>query len=299
MVRKIRKVSIVGTGILGTQIAVQAGLFGYEVAAYDIDKEAFHHAHQGLRTRLETGMEKGIFTLDQWASGAEKVGLCHDLKEALKNADLVIEAVSEDLEVKRKVFKSIDAFAPQWAILATNSSSIPISKIESTTKRPGQCLNIHFYYPLMGINMVELMGGTKTAAEVFEASKKWVRSIGCVPLTVKKEIFGFCFNRIWRAIKREALHIWAEGFVDFMDIDRAWMIFHGTPHGPFGLMDRVGLDVVYDIEMVYFNESKDPKDHPPEALRAKIELKELGVKTGKGFYIYPNPEYARSDFLKG
>jgi 3-hydroxybutyryl-CoA dehydrogenase len=299
MVRKIRKVSVVGTGILGTQIAVQAALFGYEVAAYDIDKEAFRRAHQGLRTRLETGMEKGIFTVDQWVSGAEKISLCHDLIEGLKNADLVIEAVSEGLELKRKVFESIDALAPKWAILATNSSSIPISRIESATKRPEQCLNIHFYYPLMGINMVELMGGTKTTAEVFEAGKRWIRSIGCVPLTVKKEIFGFCFNRIWRAIKREALHMWAEGFVDFKDIDRAWMIFHGTPHGPFGLMDRVGLDVVYDIEAVYFNESRDPKDHPPEALEAKIEQKELGVKTGKGFYTYPNPEYSKSDFLKG
>jgi len=119
-----------------------------------------------------------------------------------------------------------------------------------------------------------------------------------VPLTVKKEIFGFCFNLVWRTIKREALHMWAEGFVYFTDIDRAWMIFHGTPVGPFGLMDRVGLDVVYDIEAVYFNESKDPKDRPPDALKAKIEQKELGVKTGKGFYTYPDPEFLRSDFLK-
>ena len=123
--------------------------------------------------------------------------------------------------------------------------------------------------------------------------------ISCVPLTVKKEIFGFCFNLVWRTIKREALHMWAEGFVYFTDIDRAWMIFHGTPVGPFGLMDRVGLDVVYDIEAVYFNESKDPKDRPPDALKAKIEQKELGVKTGKGFYTYPSPEYGRFDFLKG
>ena len=93
--------------------------------------------------------------------------------------------------------------------------------------------------------------------------------------------------------------MWAEGFVDFRDIDRGWMISYGTPVGPFGLMDRVGLDVVYDIEAVYFNESKDPKDRPPDALKVKIEQKELGVKTGKGFYTYPNPEYGGSEFLKG
>jgi 3-hydroxybutyryl-CoA dehydrogenase len=299
MARTIRRVSVVGTGTLGTQIAIQAAHYGYEVAVYDTDSEAFFLTHQRLRARLEAGVEKGALTVGQWATGAEKVSLCHDLKEAVKNTDLIIEAVSENLELKRKVFESIDAHASGGAILATNSSSIPISRIEGATQRPERCLNIHFYFPLMGINMVELMRGTKTTAEVFEVGKQWVRSIGCVPLTVNKEIFGFCFNRVWRAIKRETLHLWAEGFVDFADIDRAWMIFHGTPVGPFGLMDRVGLDVVYDIEAVYFNESKDPKDRPPDALKAKIEQKELGVKTGKGFYTYPNPEYDRSDFLKG
>ena len=91
--------------------------------------------------------------------------------------------------------------------------------------------------------------------------------------------------------------MWADGFVDFKDIDRAWMIFTGMPLGPFGLMDNVGLDVVYDIEMVYFNESEDPKDHPPEALKSMIERNELGVKTGKGFYTYPDPEYTKPEFI--
>ena len=151
----------------------------------------------------------------------------------------------------------------------------------------------------MGFNMADIIGGTRTKAETIEAGKAWIRSIGCVPLTVKKEILGFCFNRVWRAIKRETLYMWAEGFVDFRDIDRAWMIFTGMPYGPFGLMDNVGLDVVYDIEMVYYNESRDAKDHPPEAFKAMVDRKELGLKTGKGFYTYPDPEYMRPDFIKG
>lgn len=147
--------------------------------------------------------------------------------------------------------------------------------------------------------MVDIMGGTRTTAETIEAGKAWIRSIGCVPLTVKKEILGFCFNRIWRTVKCEALHLWAEGFVDFRDIDRAWMIFTGMPQGPFGLMDAVGLDVVYNIEMMYYDESKDPKDHPPEALKVMVDRKELGTKTEKGFYTYPDPEFSRPDFVKG
>lgn len=300
MGQEIQVVAVIGTGILGTQIAINAAHFGYKVFAYDSDAASFSRAHENIKSRLKTGADEGSsFTVNQWDVSAKGVHLCKDLSEAVGHADLVIEAVPENIVLKRKVFESIDALAPAKSILASNSSSIPISKIESSTTRPEQCLNIHFYSPATGRNMADIMGGTKTTPEVMETGKGWIRSVGCVPLTVKKESLGFCFNRVWRAIKRETLHMWAEGIVDFKDIDRAWMIYSGMPRGPFGLMDNVGLDVVYDIEMVYFNESKDPKDHPPDALKMKIEKKELGFKTGQGFYSYPNPEYMKTDFLKG
>jgi len=299
MTRKIRKVAVIGTGTLGTQIAVQSAFYGYIVAAYDPDEKSFDRTHQKLKSTLATAEGTPLFTVEEWENGANKVHLCQQLEETLSHADLVIEAVFEDIDLKRKVFEKLDTLSPREAILATNSSSIPISRIESATSRPEQCLNMHFYYPVMGTNMVDIMGGRKTTAETMEAGKAWIRSIGCVPLTVKKESLGFCFNRVWRAIKRETLYMWAEGFVDFRDIDRAWMIFTGMSRGPFGLMDNVGLDVVYNIEMVYFNESKDPKDHPPDALKTMVDKNELGIKTGKGFYTYPNPEYSRPDFLQG
>lgn len=295
---QIKKVAIIGTGSLGTQIAVQAAHFGCEVSAYDSDKESFHRAHKNLRSVLSKAVGTPLFTAEIWEKGAEKVKLCTDLVDALTDVELVIEAVPEDMDLKRKVFQEIDNLAPVNAILGTNSSSIPISKIESATKRPEKCLNMHFYFPLLGMTMVDIMGGTKTTPETIEAGKAWIRSIGCIPLTVKKEILGFCFNRVWRAVKRETLHMWADGFVDFRDVDRAWMIFTGMPQGPFGLMDNVGLDVVYNIEMVYFNESKDPKDHPPEALKEMVDRNDLGRKTGKGFYTYPHPEYEEPGFLK-
>ena len=299
MEEKIRKVAVVGTGLLGTQIAIQATCFGYEVSAHDPDEGSFNRVQQNLKAAMKISGGEPIVPMEDWKKGANKVKFCKELEEALRDADIVIEAVPEDLELKRKVFERLDALASQGAILATNSSSIPISKIESATARPEKCLNIHFYGLVRGMNMVDIMGGTRTTTETIEAGKAWIRSIGCVPLTVKKEILGFCFNRVWRAIKRETLYMWAEGFVDFRDIDRGWMIFTGMTQGPFGLMDNIGLDVVYDIEMVYYNESKDPKDHPPEALKAMVDRKELGLKTGKGFYNYPDPEYSRPDFLKG
>jgi 3-hydroxybutyryl-CoA dehydrogenase len=297
MAKSIRRVAVVGTGILGTQIAIQAAMSGYDVSTYDTDGEALNRAFKNLYSIIGKGGKSGTASVMDWEKGLQKVKHFSELDTALQDTDLVIEAAPEILELKRALFEKIDSLAPPEAILASNSSSIPISKIETATRRPERCLNIHFYFPAMGMNMVDLMGGSKTTPEVMEAGKGWVRSIGCVPLTVKKEILGFCFNRVWRAVKREALYMWAGGFVDFRDIDRAWMIFTGMPQGPFGLMDKVGLDVVYDIEMVYYNESKDPKDRPPDLIKQKVDRKELGVKTGEGFYRYPDPEFGRADFM--
>lgn len=299
MEKEIRRVAVIGTGTLGTQIAILAAFFGYEVSAYDTDEDSFGRVKQNLKDSMKASRRKPVVPIEEWENAANRVKFSNDLKEVLQHADLIIEAVPEDLELKREVFERLDTLAPRGAILATNSSSIPISKIESATTRPDQCLNIHFYSPALGLNMVDIMGGKRTKAETIEAGRTWIRSIGCVPLMVNKEILGFCFNRVWRAIKRETLYMWAEGVIDFRDIDRAWMIFSGMSQGPFGLMDAVGLDVVYDIEMVYYRESKDPKDHPPEALKAMVDRKELGIKTNRGFYTYPDPEYSRPDFLKG
>ena len=297
--QKMQKVSVIGLGTLGTQIAIQAAHYGYDVKGYDLDPEIFQQTIQKIRGMMKFLGKGPTMPVEEWEKAAQKVKLAKDMGEALQAADLVIEVVPENLELKRKIWAQIDSIAPRGALLATNSSSIPISRIESATQRPEKCLNIHFYMPAVGWNIVDVMGGTKTTPKVLETAKQFIRSIQCIPLTVKKEILGFCFNSVWRAIKKQTLYLWGEGFVDYRDIDRAWMVMFTPSHGPFFLMDLVGLDVVYDIEMSYYNESKDPKDYPPKALKEKIDRKELGVKTGKGFYTYPNPEFAKPDFLKG
>jgi 3-hydroxybutyryl-CoA dehydrogenase len=297
MDKPIRKVAVIGTGVLGTQIAALTASFDYEVFVYDTNEQSFIKGIENIRSLSRAAKRKPTVTIEDWEKGIDRLQFCDRFEDVLADADLVIEAIPENLELKRKVHKQIDAIAPSHAIQATNSSSLPISKIESATRRPPRCLNLHFYIPAMGLNMVDVMGGSQTTAEVMAAGKSFVQSIGCVPLEVRKEILGFCFNRVWRVIKRETLYMWADGFVDFKDLDRAWMIFTGMPLGPFGLMDNVGLEVVYDIEMVYYNESEDPKDHPPEALKSMIERNELGVKTGKGFYTYPDPEYTKPEFI--
>ena len=157
---------------------------------------------------------------------------------------------------------------------------------------------MHFYPPVHKRPMVELMRGTDTSDETIEQARKFALNIGMTPLMVRKESTGFIFNRVWRAIKKECLHLVDEGVASHEDVDRAWMIAIGMPVGPFGLIDMVGLDVVRDIEMVYYRESGDESDAPPKLLLEMIEKGELGVKTGKGFYSYPDPAFQQPGWLR-
>ena len=299
MTETFKKITVVGTGTLGFQIAMLASNAGYDVTIFDQKPGAFDDMLAKQLADMKAKEIDPFISFDRWPVCSQQIRQIEKLDQAVKDADLVIEAVPENLELKCEVFRQLGELTSPEAVLATNSSSIPVSHLEKSSGRPERCLNLHFYMALHGMNITDVMGGTRTLPEVMEQGIRWVRSLGCIPLRVKKELLGFCFNRVWRAVKREVLYMWANDFVDFRDVDRAWMKFTGNEerYGPFGLMDSVGLDVIHDIEMVYYRNSKDPKDLPPDALKQKIDKGELGVKTGKGFYTYPDPEYLRNDFL--
>nr|HDO80851.1 hypothetical protein [Candidatus Bathyarchaeota archaeon] len=240
MAGEISTVSVVGAGFMGRQIAAWAAIHGYRVRVYDISPEALENAKEYISQFINLYyMQEGKGNPEEDKSRVTYHG---SLSEAVADADLVIEAVPEKLELKKEVFAQIDKAAPPHAIIATNSSSIPVSKIEDAVKRKDKVLNIHFYAPIPDRPMADIMRGSKTSDETFEKGKEWIESIDCVPLVVKKECLGFVFNRVWRAIKKEALKIWAGGYADFRDVDRAWMIFTGMKMGPFAMMDGVGLD---------------------------------------------------------
>jgi 3-hydroxybutyryl-CoA dehydrogenase len=299
MLMHVLNITVVGLGTLGTQIAIQAAAYGHRVCGFDPDRSAFQRMLTKVREAMRMTHRGPTFPVEEWEQHAAKVEMHHDLESALRHADLVIEVVPENLAMKRSLFAELDRLAPHGAILATNSSTMPVSRIESATTRPERCVNIHFYQPAVGMNMADVMGGTATTPETLAAAADFVRSVRCVPLSVQKEIIGFCFNRVWRAVKRQSLYMWAEGFVDFRDIDRAWMVFTGMTYGPFFLMDMVGLDVILAVEQIYFEDSGDPRDEPPAFLRAKVDRGELGIKSGRGFYSYPEPECAGEGFLLG
>ena len=277
MVEKIKNLAMIGVGYLGKQIVEKSILYNYNVNIYDVNKEDLNKFSEEMNLKIQD--EKLSNTIIP----------CYTVEEAVKNVDLVIEAIPEKLELKRKIFPEIEKAAPPHAIIATNSSSIPVSKIEDTIERKDKVMNIHFY-DLFTMPMADIMRGTQTSDETFEKGRKWLESIDITPLEVKKECYGFVMNRIWRAIKKDCLKIWAGGFADFETVDKAWEIFCKffikNKFGPFKFMDRIGLDVVYDIETSYFNNSNLPDDKPPDALKEMIEKGNLGVKSGKGFYEY-------------
>ena len=277
MSRKINIVSIIGVGYLGKQIIEKSLLYNYNINAYDTNQEDLDVFTETMRNRIKE--EKLNANITQYST----------IAEAVKNVDLVIEAVPERLELKREIFSKIDEAASPDTIIATNSSSIPISKIEDVVKRKDKVMNIHFY-DLFRIPLADIMRGTQTSDETFEEGRAWLESIDITPLEVKKECYGFVLNRIWRAIKKDCLKIWAGGHADIETVDKAWktfcQFFVTTEVGPFQFMDRIGLDVIFDIEMSYFKNSGVPDDKPPDELKEMVERGELGVKSGKGFFNY-------------
>jgi 3-hydroxybutyryl-CoA dehydrogenase len=293
----LRRVCVYGAGTLGWQIALQCAYHGHDVNLFDISDKALENASQRIAAELDQWVVAGEATTEDKLGTLEKINRVSDAREAVRGVDIVIEAVPEKLEIKRSVFKELDAISDSQTILATNSSSIRVSKIEDATTRPDRVLNTHFYSLPWRSRVVELMRGTLTSDHTMSLVERFMRSAGMLPLIVRKESTGFIHNRVWRAVKREVLHLVDEGVASYEDVDRAWMSIYDTEIGPFGMMDRVGLDVVRDIEMVYYSESGADRDAPPKLLLDKIEGGELGVKTGKGFYTYPNPAYLDRDWL--
>jgi len=294
----ITNVCIVGSGFMGSQIALQCAVHGYRVWMHDMSEPAMQRCRVEQASVLDEQIEADVISADQRQTILDRIQFTGSLSEAATAADLVFEVVREDLNVKREVFRALDEICAPHAILATNSSSLRVSRIQSATNRPDRVLNTHFMQSVWKHPFVELMRGTTTSDETLGTVREFARSIGLVPILVRREVTGFILARVWRAVKKEALHLVDSGVATPEDVDRTWMIAMEAPFGPFVLMDRIGLDVIRDIEMVYYEESGDESDAPPKVLLEKIEKGELGVKTGKGFYTYPHPAYESPSFLR-
>lgn len=296
MEKKTEKISIVGSGFMGTQIAMRAALYGYPVRLHDMKAAVLESAKKSVDFFIPAHCQQAGAP-DRAPEIISRISFTGSLEEAVADADLVIEAITESILAKREIFAQIEKWVRADTIIGTNSSSIPVSKIDTVLNRRQRALNIHFSSPIERLYYVEVMRGSATDDEALRRSVEWVKGIGCLPLVNKKECLGFVFNRVWHAARRDALKAWAEGYADLRDIDRAWMLFTGMPMGPFGIMDYIGLDVVYSVQKMYFDETGDPGTMPPQALKEMVDRGDLGMKSGQGFYSWPQPEFLTPEFL--
>jgi len=286
VIDEIKKICVMGAGTMGHQIALQCAVHNYGVRLVDISKEVLVKAQEKIRKVLEERVSRGEISSDSMQKALSRVSYATDLEKAAGDADFLIEAIYEDVAVKRQVFSQLDRICPSRTILATNSSSIRCSALADATRRPEKVLNMHFLNPVWVRPLVEVMGSTSTSEESIKTTVELGKRIGLTPVVVNGEVTGYIFNRLWRAIKKAALYIADKGYASFEDVDRAFMIGIPAPFGPFMGMDAVGLDVILAIEEQWYKESGDESDKPPKILVEKVRKGELGVKTGKGFYQY-------------
>ena len=272
-----RPVAVVGAGTLGRRIALMFATRGGEVRVLDASAEQRDAAVEYAGTRIP----KVVARLEGATAGTV-IGSA-DLAAAVREAWLVVEAVPERLDLKRDLFAELDGVAPLDAILASNSSSYPTSRLIDGLAHPERVLNMHFYMPPQA-PAVELMSSGATDPAVIPLLVEQLPRFGLVPFEVLRESTGFIYNRIWAAIKREALAVVAEGVSTPADVDRIFELTLGAPFGPFRMMDAVGLDVVLDIEEHYAEEREGIPEGPRSLLREHLEAGRLGAKSGRGFY---------------
>ena len=280
------KLAVIGAGSMGAQIAQQAALHDVEVVLQDKDEAQLGKARESNRGHLARRVEKGKLSQANAELALERVGTTMDLGQAVFEADFVIEAVFEDIEAKRAIFEAVDGLAPPDAILASNSSTIGISKLADVTRRPERCLNMHFFYPVLVMDLVEIVRGPKTSDDAVERAVALARQIGRTPVVLNEEIDGFIVNRILHAATQEAYRLLDAGVASFEDIDIAVEKGLNWPMGPFRLGDFSGLDVTYNARLHMYRSTGDDRYKPSPQLEAKVTAGKLGRKTGEGWYTY-------------
>jgi len=282
----MNQLTVIGAGSMGAQIAQQAALHGLDVILNDTSEQQLRKAAESNRGHLMRRVEKGKLSEADAQSALGRVRQVADLAEAVHGTEFVIEAVFEDLDLKRSIFAELHRVAPAGAVLASNSSTMGISKIADATTRPERCGNMHFFYPVLVMDLVEVVRGPRTSDETTEKAMAMARAMGRTPVLINKEIDGFIVNRILHAATQEAYRLLEAGVAGYEDIDVAVEKGLNWPMGPFRLGDFSGLDVTYKARLHMFNVTGDERYRPSPQLEAKVKAGKLGRKTGEGWYKY-------------
>jgi 3-hydroxybutyryl-CoA dehydrogenase len=286
-----KRVFVVGAGLMGSGIAAQCALAGYAVTLEDINPTLVERGLERVRKSLESAERRGTVTPEAREAALQSIDTAIGLRRA-NTAQVVIEAAPENLELKRGLFKELEAAADPQALLASNTSSLPITSIASVLQDPGRLVGIHFFNPVLQMELVEVIPGHRTRPEVVQAADAFARALG------KKVVHsidspGFVTTRAVGVLVNEAAWMLSEGVSTREEIDTAYKLGFHHPMGPFELADLVGLDTLLAILDVLWDGFRDPKYRACPLLRRMVEAGKLGRKTGEGFYSYP-PRTERS-----
>jgi 3-hydroxybutyryl-CoA dehydrogenase len=283
---KIKNVTVIGSGLMGNQIAMQIAIHGYHVVCYDIKNEMIQKAADFTKDWFEKKVAKGKLEAADGKEIQSRLVFTTDIKVAAFKADLVIEAVSDILEIKKTALSQFDALTPEHCIYASNSSYIVSSKFADAVKDPSKVLNVHFFNPALVMKIVEVVKGPHVSEETFETAYNFIESIEKTPIKIEKEIYGFVVNRIFSALTREACYLVDCGIASPEDIDRAVKGALAHTMGPFESLDMTGIDLEYNVYMEKFRASGDKSNLPAACLTEKYARGDYGRKSGKGFYEY-------------
>lgn len=291
-----QNITIAGTGVLGSQIAYQAALNGFNVTAYDLDVNA---AKKRVLTLKDSYKQDLDLTDEDFQAGLNNLTFTTDLAAAVKDADYVIEALPEKLDLKEEFYKQLSKLAPDKTIFASNSSTMVPSQLVKFADRPTKYLHMHFANKIWKCNVAEIMGTDQTDPAVYQEVVDFAKAIKMVPIEIHKEQPGYVLNALLIPFVVSAMSLWVKGVADPETVDKDWMISTGAPVGPFMMLDDVGLRTTWNIVSgLYATQHKELFKQIADKLKKKIDAGREGLESGEGFYKYPHPAFEDPDFLK-
>lgn len=281
---EIKKVGVVGCGLMGSGIAEVCARSGFRVVVSETNQELLNKGRGRILSSLDTGVKRGKLTEENKKAALALLKGTTNLDD-FEDCDLVVEAVVENLEEKKKVFASLDRVCPPHSILASNTSCLSVTDMAVATKRPAQVLGTHFFNPVPVMKMAEIVRTILTSDETLNIARKFCESLGKT-VVVSKDAPGFIVNRLFVPMALDAIRLLEAGFASKEDIDQSVVLGLNHPMGPLTLSDFVGLDTLYFVANAMYEEFKDPKYAAPPLLRKMVIAGHWGRKTGKGFYDY-------------